>query len=81
MALKRAIARVPIPLAQIKSFLFAPTKAGRYRRLMQKTGGTFALTATDLVGYLNCRRLSELDRAVAEGRLAKPKVYDPLLEI
>jgi hypothetical protein len=48
---------------------------------MQKTGGSFELTATDLVGYLNCRHLSELDRAVAEGRLAKPKVFDPLLQI
>lgn len=36
---------------------------------------------TDLVGYLNCGHLSALDRAVAEGTLAKPKVWDPLLEI
>jgi hypothetical protein len=48
---------------------------------MQKLGGSFELTATDLVGYLNCRHLSELDRAVAEGRIAKPKVFDPLLQI
>jgi predicted RecB family nuclease len=48
---------------------------------MRKIGGSFELTATDLVGYLNCRHLSELDRAVAEGRLAKPKVFDPLLQI
>ena len=39
------------------------------------------LSATDLVGYLNCRHLSGLDRAVAEGALAKPKVFDPLLKI
>jgi hypothetical protein len=32
---------------------------------MLKIGGSFELTATDLVGYLNCRHLSELDRAVA----------------
>jgi hypothetical protein len=44
-------------------------------------GGSFELSATDLVGYLNCRHLSDLDRAVAEGRLAKPKVFDPMLEI
>jgi len=47
---------------------------------MQKIGGSFELTATDLVGYLNCRHLSELDRAVAEVRLAKPKTFDPLLQ-
>jgi predicted RecB family nuclease len=48
---------------------------------MQKTAGSFELSATDLVGYLNCRHLTDLDRAVAEGRLAKPKVFDPLLQI
>jgi predicted RecB family nuclease len=30
---------------------------------------------------LNCRHLSELDRAVAEGTLLKPKVWDPFLQI
>ena len=44
-------------------------------------GNSFELSATDLVGYLNCRHLTGLDRAVAEGALAKPKVWDPLLEI
>src|SRR6516162_5220392 len=48
---------------------------------MKKAGGSFELTATDLVGYLNCRHLSELDRAVAEERLTKPKLFDPLLEV
>ena len=48
---------------------------------MKKVGASFELTATDLVGYLNCRHLSELDRAVAEGSAAKPKAFDPLLEI
>ena len=48
---------------------------------MKKTGTGFKLSATDLVGYLNCRHLSGLDRAVAEGALAKPKVWDPLLQI
>ena len=48
---------------------------------MRKNGGVFELSATDLVGYLNCRHLSELDRAVAEGALAKPKVWDLLLQI
>jgi uncharacterized protein len=48
---------------------------------MRKSGGSFELSATDLVGYLNCRHLTDLDRAVAEGQLAKPKIFDPLLEI
>ncbi|GAB4511528.1 MAG: TM0106 family RecB-like putative nuclease [Roseibium sp.] len=48
---------------------------------MEKAGGTFRLSASDLVGYLNCHHLTALDRAVAEGMRAKPKVWDPLLEI
>ena len=39
------------------------------------------LSASDLVGHLNCRHLTNLDLAVAEGRLAKPQVWDPLLDI
>jgi hypothetical protein len=41
---------------------------------MKKTGQQFQLSASDLIGYLNCR-------AVAEGTLSKPKVWDPLLDI
>lgn len=48
---------------------------------MKKTGNSFELSASDLVGYLNCRHLSDLDRAVVEGALAKPKDWDPLLRI
>jgi predicted RecB family nuclease len=48
---------------------------------MKKVGASFELTATDLVGYLNCHHLSELDRAVAEGLAAKPTTFDPLLAI
>ena len=48
---------------------------------MKKTGASLAVSATDLVGHLNCRHLSRLDRAVAEGALTKPKVWDPLLQI
>jgi hypothetical protein len=62
-------------------FIPCSIKIGRYRVGMQKIGESFELTATDPVDYLNCRRLSELDRAVAEGQLAKPKTFDPLLEI
>lgn len=48
---------------------------------MKKVGGSFELSATDLVGYLHCRHLTVLDRAAADGALAKPKVWDPLLQI
>src|SRR5262245_3952488 len=48
---------------------------------MKRNSTTFELTATDLVGYLNCRHLTDLDRAVAEGSLPKPKTWDPLLDV
>ena len=49
---------------------------------MKRIKDSLALSATDLVGYLNCRHLTELDRAVAEGSLAKPKVREgPLLKL
>ena len=48
---------------------------------MKKISTGFAFSATDLVGHLNCRHLSRLDRAVAEGALAKPKTWDPLLQV
>ncbi len=48
---------------------------------MKRGIGSLDLSASDLVGYLNCQHLSELDRAVAEGKVAKPFVHDPLLEI
>jgi predicted RecB family nuclease len=44
-------------------------------------GESLQLSATDLVGHLNCRHLTNLDVEVANGTLAKPKVWDPLLEI
>src|ERR1700743_1527075 len=48
---------------------------------VKKVGASFEFSATDLVGHLNCHHLLGLDRAVAEGALPKPKVWDPLLEI
>jgi predicted RecB family nuclease len=38
-------------------------------------------SATDLVGYLNCQALTGFDRAVANGDLAAPKSWNPLLEV
>jgi predicted RecB family nuclease len=48
---------------------------------LEKVEASFEFSATDLVGYLNCHHLTVLDRAVAEGALPKPKVWDPLLQI
>jgi len=48
---------------------------------MKKKNEVLEVSASDLVGYLNCRHLSDLDRAVAERVLAKPVVWDPLLQL
>jgi predicted RecB family nuclease len=48
---------------------------------MLKVGNTVQLSASDLVGHLNCRNLTELDLAVAKGALAKPRVWNPLLDV
>jgi uncharacterized protein len=42
---------------------------------------TLHLSASDLVGHLNCRYLTSLDLAVANGVLAKPFISDPVLEV
>ncbi|MEH2535105.1 putative RecB family nuclease [Bradyrhizobium sp. AZCC 1588] len=47
---------------------------------MQRMGDTLQLSASDLVGHLNCHYLTELDLKVAYGELAKPKIWDPVLE-
>lgn len=48
---------------------------------MEKHGNGLLLSATDLVGHLNCSHLTNLDMAVANGALAKPASWDPLLEL
>ena len=48
---------------------------------MLNVGGTIHLSASDLVGHLNCRYLTSLDLAVAKGVLAKPFIWDPVLEV
>lgn len=48
---------------------------------MKFEGDMLRLSASDLTGYLNCRHLTELERAVAEGALARPKIWDPMLEV
>jgi hypothetical protein len=48
---------------------------------MLNVGGTVQLTASDLVGHLNCRYLTSLDLAVANGKVAKPRIRDPVSEL
>lgn len=48
---------------------------------MLKAGGKIHLSASDLVGHLNCRYLTGLDLAVANGTRTKPSTWDPLLEL
>ena len=48
---------------------------------MQSKGNSVLLSASDLVGHLNCRYLTSLDLKVAGGLLAKPSVWDPVLEV
>ena len=43
--------------------------------------GILNLSATDLAGHLSCDHLTQLDAEVARGARAKPKNWDPLLEI
>lgn len=48
---------------------------------MLNLGHAIQLSASDLVGYLNCHHLTHLDTLVATGALAKPRVWDPSLEV
>ena len=48
---------------------------------MQSLGGIIHLSASDLVGHLNCRYLTNLDLAVARGERQKPAIWDPVLEL
>ena len=48
---------------------------------MRKLEDHVQLSASDLVNHLYCQHLTELDLKVAEGALAKPHHWDPLLEI
>jgi predicted RecB family nuclease len=48
---------------------------------MLKIDSTLRLSASDLVGHLNCRNLTNLDLQVINEALDKPDVWDPLLEV
>lgn len=48
---------------------------------MLKRGHALQLSASDLVGHLNCQHLTHLDALVANGELSKPDGWDPSLEV
>lgn len=48
---------------------------------MHKHGDVLLLSASDLVGHLNCAHLTRLDLEVANETLAKPVNWDPLLDL
>ena len=48
---------------------------------MQKTSQGLQYSATDLVGYLNCKSLTEFDRLVAEGTRSAPESWSRSLEL
>lgn len=51
------------------------------RASMIKHGEVIHLSASDLVGHLHCRHLTDLDVEALHGRLQRPHFHDPLLEI
>ena len=48
---------------------------------MLDINGYLHFSATDLAGHVSCNHLTQLDAEVARGARAKPKKWDPLLEI
>ncbi|MYH41193.1 MAG: TM0106 family RecB-like putative nuclease [Chloroflexi bacterium] len=47
---------------------------------MQRVSGRLVYSATDLVAFLECAHLADLERAAAWGRLSKPVRPDPVLD-
>ena len=47
---------------------------------MQRVDGQFLFSASDLVGHLECRHLTDLERAAAFGSVARPIRVDPVLD-
>jgi uncharacterized protein len=48
---------------------------------MQKKNDKYVLSAGDISGFLNCKRLTELDTLVANDKLQKPEFNDPHLKV
>jgi uncharacterized protein len=47
---------------------------------MKLIAGELRPTASDLAGHLECRHLTQLEKAVALGALKRPVFWDPALE-
>lgn len=47
---------------------------------MRSVGGKLTYTASDLVGYLACQHLTDLERAAGFGSVARPVLDDPILD-
>ena len=47
---------------------------------MQRADGRLVYSATDLVGYLECAHLANLERAAVWGHLTRPMRSDPVLD-
>jgi predicted RecB family nuclease len=47
---------------------------------VQRVGNSLRLSASDLVGHVDCHHLTVLDAAVSRGELKRPYFHDPLLE-
>ncbi len=47
---------------------------------MQTLNGQLVYSATDLVGFLECRHLANLERAATEGHIMRPARTDPVLD-
>jgi len=44
---------------------------------MQEIGGQLGYSATDLIGFLSCEHLTNLDRAAVSGLVQRPMRIDP----
>jgi predicted RecB family nuclease len=61
--------------------LFQMERGSKIGFAMLKVNEDVELSASDLVGYLNCHYLTDLDLAVVNGQIGKPKHWDPFLEL
>ena len=48
---------------------------------MKRVGEALRLSASDLVGFLNCEYLTQLELAVASGIRERPFRADPMLDV
>jgi len=48
---------------------------------MKYDSDRFTLAATDLTNHLSCHHLTQLNRKVAMGQMAKPRWHDPMMDV